>query len=130
MTSRVTEIIVDSHDPLRQANWWAEVLGYRVGPRHQAGWVPILPWATEADRPEDDSYVWAPQVPSIVFVPVLEAKSLKNRVHLDVWPIDCSRDEEVQRLIARGARTIDLGQGEVSWVPMADPEGNEFCVLG
>jgi len=67
--------------------------------------------------------------PTIVFVPVPERKSVKNRVHIDVNPIDRTQAEEVERLEALGARRVDVGQGDVGWVVMADPEGNEFCVL-
>jgi hypothetical protein len=54
---------------------------------------------------------------------------VKNRLHLDVSPIDRTRDEEVDRLVALGASHVDIGQGEQRWVVLADPEGNEFCVL-
>jgi hypothetical protein len=66
----------------------------------------------------------------LVFVPVSETKTVKNRVHLDVSPVGCDRDEEVTRLEALGATRIDIGQGDQGWVVLADPEGNEFCVLG
>ena len=58
-----------------------------------------------------------------------EAKGVKNRLHIDVNPVGCDRDEEVERLIGLGARRTDIGQGEQTWVVMADPEGNEFCIL-
>jgi hypothetical protein len=69
--------------------------------------------------------------PDIDFVRVAEAKTGKNRVHLDVAPgLEDNRDAEVNRLIERGARRVDVGQGpEVTWVVLADPESNEFCVL-
>lgn len=58
------------------------------------------------------------------------AKTGKNRLHLDVAPpADGDQAAEVERLIALGARRIDIGQGDVSWVVLADPDGNEFCVL-
>jgi hypothetical protein len=72
----------------------------------------------------------APGVPTLVFVAVPEGKTVKNRLHLDVRPIDGSHDAEVERLIGLGARRADVGQGRVPWVVVADPEGNEFCVLG
>jgi hypothetical protein len=66
----------------------------------------------------------------ILFVAVPESKTEKNRLHLDVAPpADGDRDSEVERLVALGARRIDIGQGDVSWVVLADPEGNGFCVL-
>jgi hypothetical protein len=64
----------------------------------------------------------------LLFVRVAESKTIKNRLHLDFRPDD--RDVEVERLIGLGARRVDIGQGEPSWVVLADPEGNEFCVLG
>jgi hypothetical protein len=72
----------------------------------------------------------APGAPALVFVTVPEAKTVKNRLHLDVRPVDGSHELEVERLVALGARRADIGQGEVPWVVLADPEGNEFCVLG
>jgi Glyoxalase-like domain len=72
----------------------------------------------------------APSVPTLVFVAVPEGKAVKNRLHLDVRPIDGPHEAEVERLIALGARPADVGQGRVPWVVLADPEGNEFCVLG
>jgi hypothetical protein len=64
-----------------------------------------------------------------VFVPVTESKTVKNRVHLDVSPVGCDCVEEVARLETLGGTRIDIGQGEQGWVVVADPEGNEFCVL-
>ena len=68
------------------------------------------------------------QLPGLLFVPVPELKSLKNRLHLDFRPDD--QDREVDRLLGLGAVRVDVGQGEQPWVVLADPEGNEFCVLG
>jgi hypothetical protein len=127
MTSRVTEIIVDSHEPLLLAEWWAKVLDYEVSSPHPDGWVGIR---AGGERPSDDAYRASAQVPTIVFVPVPETKAVKNRVHLDIWSVDRTQEEEVAWLLRHGARQVDIGQGDVSWVVMADPEGNEFCVLG
>ena len=70
----------------------------------------------------------ADQLPGIMFLPVDAAKpSSKNRLHLDFRPDD--QQSEVRRLVDLGARRIDVGQGDASWVVLADPEGNEFCVL-
>ncbi|HEX6075234.1 MAG TPA: VOC family protein [Micromonosporaceae bacterium] len=60
---------------------------------------------------------------------LVEGKTVKNRLHLDVNPTDREQDEEVRRLLDLGARHADVGQGDASWVVFADPEGNEFCVL-
>jgi Glyoxalase-like domain len=65
----------------------------------------------------------------LTFAHVPEGKTVKNRLHLDVNPTDREQDEEVRRLLDLGARRADVGQGAVSWVVLADPEGNEFCVL-
>jgi Glyoxalase-like domain len=65
-----------------------------------------------------------------VFVPVPEAKMVKSRLHLDLRPVGSSHAAEVERLIGLGACRADIGQGEVPWAVLADPEGNEFCVLG
>ena len=69
------------------------------------------------------------RTPGLLFVPVPEPKTVKNRLHLDFRPDD--QDSEVERLLSLGGATrADVGQGEQSWVVLADPEGNEFCVLG
>jgi len=71
-----------------------------------------------------------PVPPTLTFAHVPEGKIVKNRVHLDVNPTDREQDEEVRRLLDLGARHADIGQtGDESWVCLADPEGNEFCVL-
>ncbi len=70
-----------------------------------------------------------PVAPTIFFARVPEEKVVKNRLHLDLSPIDTDRDTEIARLEALGARRTDLAPPETSWVVMLDPEGNEFCVL-
>ncbi len=80
--------------------------------------------------PDDDGVVWLEPgggKPDILFLEVPEPKTVKNRLHLDLRRDD--QAQEVARLEALGAWRIDIGQGDVSWVVMADPEGNEFCVL-
>ena len=67
--------------------------------------------------------------PTIIFGVVPEAKTVKNRLHIDLRPIDRTTAEEVERILALGARHVDIGQGEQTWTVLADPEGNEFCVL-
>jgi hypothetical protein len=126
VVSRLTEIVVDCHDPAAQATFWANVLGYQVHPGDH--WVEVAPWEQEpADLAEQVRQ--APSVPTLVFVPVPEGKTVKNRLHLDVSPIDRSQEAEVERLVGLGARHADVGQGTQTWVVLADPEGNEFCVL-
>lgn len=67
------------------------------------------------------------RTPSLMFITVAEPKRQKNRVHLDWVPDDQQAD--VDRLVGLGASRVDIGQGDTSWVVMADPEGNEFCIL-
>ena len=69
--------------------------------------------------------------PGLVFVPVPEGKTVKNRLHIDLAPhTSDDRAAEIDRLLAMGATRVDVGQSaEVTWDVLADPEGNEFCVL-
>ncbi|MCH5672148.1 VOC family protein [Streptomyces gilvus] len=114
MTLEWEQVIVDAADPVALGRWWTEALG----------WVVVNDAADEFEiRPEND------RLPGLLFVPVPEPKTIKNRLHLDFRPDD--RDAEVTRLLALGARHADVGQaGDESWVVLVDPEGNEFCVLG
>jgi len=106
------QTIVDARDPVGLGRWWTEALG----------WVVVNDAADEYEiRPGRD------RLPGLLFVPVADPKLGKNRLHLDLRPDD--RDLEVQRLLDLGATMADVGQGEQSWVVLADPEGNEFCVL-
>ena len=71
-----------------------------------------------------------PVVPTMFFAQVPEDKVAKNRIHFDVSPVDVPQEDEVDRILALGATRADIGQsGEESWTVLADPEGNEFCVL-
>lgn len=109
------------------SRFWADALGYSVLD-DSADKVEIGPGGrTDAQILSD--YRLGPAVPSLVFVRVPESKSVKNRLHLDLSPIDGGRDVEVSRLEALGARISDSTPAESSWVVMNDPEGNEFCVL-
>ncbi|MCS0606184.1 VOC family protein [Streptomyces sp. LP11] len=113
MTLEWEQVIVDAADPAALGRWWAEALG----------WAVVDDSADEFEiRPTPD------RLPGLLFVRVPEAKSVKNRLHLDFRPVD--QAAEVTRLLALGARHTDIGQGEQSWVTLVDPEGNEFCVLG
>jgi predicted enzyme related to lactoylglutathione lyase len=120
MTTRAVHIVIDAADPSRLAAFWAAALG----------------WEVAADEP-DEAFV-APagfNYPStaalpLVFVPVRDLKTAKNRVHLDLATTsDEHRAAEVDRLLALGATRADIGQGKVPFEVLADPEGNEFCVL-
>lgn len=128
MTSRLTELSLDCHDPDRLADFWTAVLGWEVLHR-EPGLVEIGP-AGRDDRELLDAVRRGPVAPTMFLAQVPEDKVAKNRVHLDVSPVDLSHEEEVERLLALGATGADVGQGgEESWTVLADPEGNEFCVL-
>jgi len=124
MTSRFTELSVDCRDPERLAAFWCEALDFTVIDRSDdqveiGSWEPTIEDVRARQMP-----------PTVVFVGVPEGKAVKNRLHLDVSPIDASTADEVTRLLGLGATTADVGQGpDRKWVVMADPEGNEFCVL-
>ena len=142
MTSKFTELAIDCADPHALARFWCSVLGYEVqGEDDDTVTIgsPLVPEG--ASRP-------GPVPPTVTFARVPEGKTAKNRLHLDVNPTDREQADEVRRLLDLGARHADVGQGEASWVvladpevnvpmvtPMidwvvlADPEGNEFCVL-
>ncbi len=107
------QVIVDARDPVTLGRWWATALGWTVVDE-QADEIEIQPAAGVT--------------PGLLFVAVEEAKSTKNRLHLDFRPQD--QAAEVERLLGLGATRADVGQAEVSWVVLADPENNEFCVLG
>lgn len=123
MASKFTELTIDCADPAALARFWCEVLDYEVQSEDD-GLVSIgSPMVPEGKRRP------GPVPPVLTFAPVPEGKTIKNRLHLDINPTDRDQAEEVSRLLGLGARRADLGQGEVSWVVLTDPEGNEFCVL-
>jgi hypothetical protein len=125
MTSRLTEVIVDCHDMTRLADFWCEVLGYEPAGSGDS-WLAI---GAPGGRPAEATWRQAPQAPVMAFVLVPESRSTKNRLHVDVTPIDVGQADEVQRLIELGATHADVGQSDTPWIVMADPEGNEFCVM-
>jgi hypothetical protein len=111
--SRLVSVVVDSNDHIAQARWWSVALA-----------TPV------AEEGDDEASLAAPGAPEIVFVPVPERKTCKNRIHLDLATYSPSEHADlVTSLTDRGAELVDLGQGEVDWVVLADPEGNEFCVV-
>jgi predicted enzyme related to lactoylglutathione lyase len=106
------QVVVHSLDPARLGAWWAEALG----------------WAVVYESDDEFEIRAEPERgPSIDFVQADGPKQGKSRLHLDFRPDD--QAAEVARLEAHGARRVDVGQGDASWVVLADPEGNEFCVL-
>jgi hypothetical protein len=124
MASKFTELAIDCADPSGLARFWCSVLDYEVH-EEEDGLVtigsPLVPEGREH---------LGPVPPTLTFARVPEGKTVKNRLHIDVNPTDRDQDEEVRRLLGLGARHADIGQtGDESWVTLADPEGNEFCVL-
>jgi len=123
MASRITEIVLDCRDPAAQAAWWAEVLGYEVLGTEPDGAIEIGP---PGQAPGG-------AVPTLVLVPVPDPAPGKLPLHLDLSATDRDQDAELQRLLALGATPVDVGQGPLSdtmtWHVLADPEGNEFCLL-
>ena len=106
------QVLIDTRDPVGLGRWWAEALG----------------WIVVDDDPDEFEIRPSPdRLPGILFAKVDEPKRGKNRLHLDLRPDD--QHAEVARLLALGATAVDVGQGEQTWVVLADPEGNEFCVL-
>jgi hypothetical protein len=117
MSLRWQCVCVDTPDPAGLARWWAELLGWRITYEDPEEVVLEPP----AGTPEDGVS------PDILFLKVDDAKVAKNRLHIDLRPDD--RDAEVARAEAMGATRVDIGQGDTTWVVLADPEGNEFCIL-
>jgi hypothetical protein len=120
MPTRLVHVVIDASDPAGLARFWAAALG----------WETTDETAAEVDvEPAGYSYPDPVALP-LVFVPVAEPKSGKNRVHLDLATTSAAHQAEwVSRLRGLGATPIDIGQGDVPWTVLADPEGNEFCVL-
>jgi predicted enzyme related to lactoylglutathione lyase len=118
MACRFTELVIDCHDHRRVGEFWAAVLGYEV---------------TDTSDGPDDCYVELTgppgSGPTVLVVRTPDEKVTKNRVHIDVNATDRDQDAEVERILALGASRVDIGQGEQSWIVLADPDGNEFCVL-
>ena len=121
MTLKIQALTVDAHNPRALAEFWAEALGWQVG----EGVNEIEVWIVrELNDPNKTGF------PDSLFLKVPDSKVVKNRLHLDLRPDD--QAAEVARLEKLGAKRIDIGQSAeptCTWVVMADPEGNEFCIL-
>ena len=106
------QVVIDATDPEALGRWWASALL----------WIVVNDDPEEFEiRPAED------RLPGLLFAQVPERKTIKNRLHLDLRPVD--QEAEVARLVNLGATHADVGQRDESWVVLADPEGNEFCVL-
>jgi hypothetical protein len=110
MSLKWEQVVVDCQDAVTLGHWWAEALSWSI-----------------VDEDDEGVELSSGASPTVLFLNVPERKSLKNRLHLDFVPDD--QAAEVHRLLALGATRVDIGQGEQTWVVLADPEGNEFCVL-
>lgn len=120
MVSRLSHLAVDARDAYAQSVWWSQVLGYAEDPDD-----PNVPGHEECMIISPDGTT------RLLFIDVPDAKQVKNRLHLDLRPAEGSRDVELARLIELGATEVDdrrLPDGR-GWVVLADPEGNEFCIL-
>jgi len=120
MVAVISHLTVDSRDAYAQSVWWSEVLG----------------WAQDPEDPNEPGHeecmIFAPAGGQrLLFVEVPEGKVVKNRLHLDLRPAEGTRDAELARLLDLGATVVtDLRlDGGLGWVTLADPEGNEFCIL-
>jgi predicted enzyme related to lactoylglutathione lyase len=115
MPVRLHHIVIDAHDLQALARFWTQALGWKVLSEREREIVI----GTDENAPV-----------GICFMPVTDPKTVKNRVHLDLTTSAADRDQEIGRLLALGASRVDVGQtGAESWVVLADPEGNEFCVV-
>lgn len=112
MGLRFREICIDAHDATALGGWWSKVLG----------------WPQDVDD-DGEVVLHAPPGagPNRLFLSVPDDKVVKNRIHFDFRPDD--QDSEVNRVISLGALQVDIGQDDANWVVLADPEGNEFCIL-
>ncbi len=122
MTSYISHTTVDCSNAYELSEWWKQVLGYidLAGDPNEPGHEECM-----IEQPGGGH--------RLLFIEVPDTKQVKNRIHLDLRPASGTRDEEVARVVALGAREIDdqrdhYGSG-VGWVVLADPEGNEFCIL-
>ena len=120
MACRISELVLDAADPHLLAAFWSR----------------ILDWAVLDGATDDEVEIGPPDVgfggpqPTIVFSRSEDAKRQKLRLHIDVSPTDRDQPAELERLLAAGAKPADVGQsGDESWHVLADPEGNEFCLL-
>jgi len=120
MTSRIAHTTVDSRNPYEQSVWWSKVLDMSEDPDD-----PNEPGHEECMLFSTDGRI------RVLFIEVPEAKELKNRLHFDIRPTDVTRDKEVERVLALGATQVDDQRTPdgLGWVVLADPEGNEFCIL-
>ena len=122
MTSYVSHTTVDAHNAYGLSEWWKQLLGYvdREDDPNEPG--------------HEECMIVDPDTGHrLLFIEVPDTKQVKNRVHLDLRPREGTRDEELARLLDHGATVVEDHRGKygpgTAWVVLADPEGNEFCIL-
>jgi predicted enzyme related to lactoylglutathione lyase len=119
MPTRLVHLVLDANDPQKLARFWAAALGWEI--EEEDGEIGVVPAGYEYPDP---------MALPVLFEPVSEPKTGKNRVHLDLATESAEHQAAlVARLRSLGAQPADVGQGDVPWDVLADPEGNEFCVL-
>lgn len=119
MACRIGELVIDCVDPEKLARFWGDVLDWIELDREPDGSIEIGP-----------VFGFGGAQPTIILSPSTDPRPVKLRLHLDVSPTDRDQAAELDRLLALGARPVDVGQdGPESWHVLADPEGNEFCLL-
>lgn len=111
--NRIASLVIDATDAERLAQFWAAALGWQIVNQGSYG-VSI----GVDDGPFEIDFRLVPDGP----------KPIKNRLHLDIKPVNRDQPAELDRLLALGARPVDVGQGARNWFVLADPEGNEFCL--
>ncbi len=120
MTSRISHTTFDSRNAYAQSVWWAKVLDMSEDPAD-----PNLPG-------HEECMIFTPNGRQrVLFIEVPDTKEIKNRLHFDIRPTHVTRDEEIERVLALGATEFEdhrLPDGR-GWMTLADPEGNEFCIL-
>lgn len=118
MSIRIQCLTIDASEPKALADFWSELLGWRI--TYDEGEETVV-------EPQEGT-AECDVCPDLLFIKVDDRKQVKNRLHLDLRPDD--QEAELKRAMALGARKVDIGQdGTESWVVLADPEGNEFCIL-
>jgi predicted enzyme related to lactoylglutathione lyase len=116
VTLKLDWVTIDSEDPKKLASFWCEVLDYEI--------------KYDGDDDDEKEVGIGPREGPGIQISLFEVhddRKVKNRLHFDLRPDD--QDAEVERVLALGAKKIDIGQGDPTWVVLADPEGNEFCIL-
>ncbi|MCG7423431.1 MULTISPECIES: VOC family protein [Micrococcus] len=117
MSLRLSHTTWDALDPYAVAEFWRELMGWDVA--EPDSYAPG----------SDECYLATAEGYTVLFYRVPDAKRVKNRAHMDLMTAGTTRDEEVERALGLGASMVDDRRGDLGWAVLADPEGNEFCIL-